>query len=234
MPDLPATKFHQEGDEISDAASFSVMSLIGAVCSVVGIFSIGYVQILPFAIIGSLVGVVTLWTAKRFQISLLSKVLGFLAIVVGATSASWGFSERYLETRSDLDYAKNISEQYLESLSANELDKVYYLVGFQFSGESLEQVGINPKSELQRAKARLDQDQAHLEIRNRKSKAKWVFAGMDSEFQGTLGHTYRLRYRDEGQTIPPEYWVYARKNCEKFSTQGKVHWFVDNLEFVKK
>lgn len=234
MPEPTAIQFQREGDEISDTTSFSVLSLVGVACSLVGLFSINYVQILPFAIVGALIGAVVLVTAKRFDMSLLSKIFGFLAIVVGATSASWGFSERYLATSSDIHHAKRIAEYYLESLSAKELDKVYYLVGFQFSGESGENGGGKGSPEIQRAKARLEQDAAHLEIRNRKTKAKWVYVGLEGEALGSVGYTYKLRYRDEGQTIPSEYLIYARKNCPKFSTQEKVHWFVDNLEFVKK
>jgi hypothetical protein len=234
MPEPAKIQFQREGDEISDTTAFSVLSLVGVVCSAVGLFAIGYVQIIPFAVVGMLIGAVVLITAKRRNISLLSKFLGFLAIVVGATSASWGFSERYLATSSDISHAKRISEYYLESLAAKELDKVYYLVGFQFSGEPNESGGTKESPEIQRAKARLDQDAAHLEIRNRKTKSKWVFVGLEGEMQGSVGHTYKLRYRDEGQTIPSEYLIYARKNCPKFSTQEKVHWFVDNLEFVKK
>jgi hypothetical protein len=234
MPEPATVHFNREGDEISDSKSFSLMSVIGFVCSAVGISSIGYSQTLPFAVVGVLIGAVTLIIANRFQLSFLSQVFAFLAVIMGATCASWGFSERLLETSSDMAHAKNIAERYVESLSAQELDKVYYLVGFQFSGDSSEKLGSVPTSDMQRAKDRLDRDLAHLEIRNRKTQPKWVFVSLDGEFPGTLGHTYRLRYRDEAQTIPSEYWLYVRKNCEKYSTQQKVHWFVDNLEFVKK
>jgi hypothetical protein len=234
MPEPAKIQFQREGDEISDTTSFSVLSLLGVVCSAVGLFAIGYVQVIPFAVVGMLIGAVVLITAKRQNISLLSKILGFLGIAMGATSASWGYSERYLATSSDINHAKQIAEYYLESLSAKELDKVYYLVGFQFSGEPNENGGTKETPEIQRAKTRLENDAAHLEIRNRKTKAKWVFVGLEGEIQGSVGHTYKLRYRDEGQTIPSEYHIYARKNCPKFSTQKKVHWFVDNLESVKK
>lgn len=234
MPGMNETQFHQEGDEISDSSSFSLIALVGFLGSLVGTFSVGYVQILPVAVVASLLGAVALWIAKRSRLNALSKLLGALAVMIGVTSASWGLSQRWLETSNDVGHAQEIARLYLESLSTKDLDKVYYLVGFQFEGESNEERAGTPLSEIRRAKTRLDQDQAHVEIRQRKAPAKWVFAGLDGEFQGSVGYTYKLRYRDEGQTIPPEYWVYARKDCGKFDKKEKVHWFVDNLENVKK
>ncbi|MFO0013470.1 MAG: hypothetical protein ACK553_12050 [Planctomycetota bacterium] len=234
MPGMNETQFHQEGDEITDSTSFSLMALAGFLGSLVGMFSVGYYQILPVSIVSTLLGAATLVTAKRFRLNLLSKFLGLVGVVIGATATSWGISERWLETYKDVSHAREIAKLYLESLSTDDLDKVYYLVGFQFEGESNEERDGAKLSEVRRAKTRLDQDQPHVEIRNRKTPAKWVFVGLDGEFQGTVGHTYRLRYRDEGQTIPPEYWVYARKDCNKFESKDKVHWFVDNLENVKK
>jgi hypothetical protein len=234
MTNMNETQIHQEADEIADTNSFSLVAVLGVVLSLAGVFSVGYVQMLPVAIVGVMLGAFSLMTAKRFRLNLLSKFLGFVAVVVGATAASWGVSERSLETGGDVAQARRVAELYLESLSANDLEKVYYLVGFQFEGESNEEREAIEQTQIQRGKSRLDQDSAHLEIRNRKSPAKWAFVSLDGDFQGTLGWTYRLRYRDEGQTIPPEYWVYARKNCGKYESQERVHWFVDNLEVVRK
>ena len=234
MQSMNETQIHQEGDEVTDRPSFSIMAIVGLLCSLIGIFSIGYVQILPVAILGTLIGAVTLIMANRFRLNFLSKALAALAIMVGAVSASWGVSERWLETAGDVEQARKIAELYLESLSSKDLDKVYYLVGFQFEGESNEEREGKKPNELSRAKLRLEQDAAHMEIRNRKTPAKWVFLGLDSEISGSLGHTYRLKYRDEGQTIPPEYWIYARKDCMKFDVKEKVQWVIDNLEHVKK
>lgn len=71
--------------------------------------------------------------------------------------------------------------------------------------------------------------------------------GLDGEFNGSAGHTYKLTFRDEGQSVPPSYWVYVRKDCLRDGTKmvsedGKemlkqvehVHWYVDNLEAEKK
>lgn len=234
MTNMNETQIHQEADEIADSNSFSLVAILGFLLSIPGVFSIGYIQMLPVAIAGGLLGAFSLVTAKRFRLNGLSRFLGFVAVVLGMTSATWGISERNLETNGDLAEARKIAELYLESLSANDLDKVYYLVGFQFEGESNEERDVIELSQIQRGKTKLDMDPSHLEIRNRKSSAKWKFVSIDGEFQGTLGWTYRLRYRDEGQTIPSDYWVYTRKNCGKFESKEKIHWFVDNLESVKK
>ena len=82
---------------------------------------------------------------------------------------------------------------------------------------------------------RLREDLAHLEIRGRKATPKWVFVGVESEVTVSTGHTYRLIYKDDAQSIPPSYCVYVRKNCLKYDwTQKTVNWFVDKLEVAKK
>ncbi|MCU0709891.1 MAG: hypothetical protein MUF23_16540 [Pirellula sp.] len=234
MTNMNETQIHQEADEIADSNSFSLVAILGFILSSAGVFSVGYINMVPVAILGCMLGAFALVTAKRFRLNLLSKFLGFIAVVVGATAASWGVSERSIETSGDLTQARRIAELYLESLSANDLEKVYYLVGFQFEGESSSEREAMEASQIQRSKSRLEMDPAHLEIRNRKSPAKWEFVSIDGEFPGTMGWTYRLRYRDGSQTIPSEYWVYARKNCGKYESRERVRWFVDNLETVKK
>lgn len=226
------TQLSQEVEELSDASSFSVIALVGFILSLIGIFSLSYVQTMPVAVIGTLIGVLVLLTAKRFHLNWISRVLGFLALSIGAIVLSWGVFERQISTAYDLDQAKRVSELYLKSLSKGDLDSVYYLVGFQFDGGAPKSPG-DEETEMDRAKKRLAQDPAHVEIRSRRNPASWVYVGLEGEMLGTVGYTYKLKYRDEGQTNPPTYWVYARKNTNKYDVQEKVRWFVDTVETVK-
>ncbi len=229
------TQIHQESEEISDSTSFSAVAVIGFFFSLVGIFSIAYMQTLPVGILGSLMGAFVLLTASRYRLNGFSRVLGFLALTVGVVSISWGMFQRQLSTDSDMQQARRIAELYLASLSADDLDKVYYLVGFQFEPESpdTESDSGTPGAVMVKAKNRLATDPAHVEIRTRKTPAKWTFVSLDGETTGSVGYSYRLRFRDDGQTIPPSYWIYARKDCDKYDIQEKVHWYVDSLERAK-
>jgi len=226
------TQLHYEADEITDSTSFSGVAVLGFLLSLAGLFAIGYLQMLPVAIVGSLLGAFVLLTASRFRLNAFSKVLGGLALAVGTTAASWGVFDRKLSTDYDVEFARNISMNYLTSLSADDLDKVYYLVGFQFEGVTPEDQG-EKLTPIQRAKKRLADDASHVEIRSRTTPAKWEFVSVDGETAGSAGYTYRLRFRDSAQSIPPSYWVYARKDCGKHELREKVRWFVDNLERVK-
>jgi hypothetical protein len=225
---------HQEADEIADSTSFSGVAILGLLFSLAGVFSVRYVQMLPVALVGGALGAIALVTASRYRLNLISRIFAFLGLVIGITFASWGMFERGMKSSYDLTQGRRIGELYLNSLSANELEKIYYLAGFQFDGESPEQQEEAKQTELQRAKTRVATDPAHTEIRTRKTPAKWVFVSLDGEFDGTLGRTYRLRYRDEGQTIPSAYWIYARKTPREVNGRNEVHWFVDNLERVKQ
>jgi hypothetical protein len=225
-------QFSSESDEGTDSTAFSAVALVGFLMSLVGIFSLGYVQTLPVAILGSLFGVYALLFSERFHLSFLSRVLGVLAVIVGVTILSWGLFLRYFHTDYELAQARTVAEKYLDSLSRKDLDAVFYLVGFQFDGDKPPSF-VQPETELQRAKKRLREDPAHVEIQNRRSPAKWTFVSIDGESLGTVGYTYKLKYRDDGQTNPPTYFVYARKDAQRYDSKPEVHWYVDNLEVAK-
>lgn len=224
------TQLSSESDEIADSLSFSAVAIVGIVASFVGIFSLGYKNTIPFAVIGTALGAFVLITAKRFRLNLISRTMGFLAVVVGATFGSWGMFARQMATDHDLNQAKQIAQQYLDGLSKGDMDKVLYLVGFQLENQSPPIPGVQPESEADKAKRKLMEDESHVEIRNRRNPAKWVFVNLESKSKTGDQSFYKLRYKDEGQTNPPSYFVFARKDTRLVSLQGIARWFVDNLE----
>jgi hypothetical protein len=227
------TQLSQEAYEVVDSTSFSAVAVVAFLASLVGIFSIKYVQPMPLAIIGSAMGAFVLLTAKMWNLNLLSKILGALAVIIGVTVLSWGLFERSLHTNSELTQAKKVAQLYLDALSAGDLDSVYYLVGFQYEPEKPKMGDEEPETELQKAKRRLAQDATHVEIQKRRDPAKWVFVSLEGETIGTAGYSYKLKFRDEGQTNPPSYWVYARKDATRYEVRDLVRWYVDNVEPAK-
>jgi hypothetical protein len=227
------SQFRPESDEVVDSESFSGFSLVGFLASLVGILSIQYVHFMPLAIVGTLLGTFVLLFAKKLGLSKLSRIFAFLAVAIGSTCASWGVSRSFLHSNYELSQARKVSELYLNALSKGEFDSVYYLVGFQFEGER-RPGDAAPETELQKAKNRLATDPAHVEILKRREPSKWTFVSLDGEAMGTAGYSYKLRYRDDGQTNPPSYFVYARKDVqERFATKEEIHWYVDTIEAVK-
>lgn len=111
-------QFSSESDEGTDSTAFSAVALVGFLMSLVGIFSLGYVQTLPVAILGSLFGIYALLFSERFHLSFLSRVLGVLAVIVGVTILSWGLFLRYFHTDYELAQARTVAEKYLDSLRA--------------------------------------------------------------------------------------------------------------------
>jgi hypothetical protein len=152
------TQLSQEAYEVVDSTSFSAVAVVAFLASLVGIFSIKYVQPMPLAIIGSAMGAFVLLTAKMWNLNLLSKILGALAVIIGVTVLSWGLFERSLHTNYELTQAKKVAQLYLDALSAGDLDSVYYLVGFQYEPEKPKMGDEEPETELQKAKRRLAQD----------------------------------------------------------------------------
>jgi len=239
MSTVVESKFQREGDEIGESKSFSWLSLAGLFSSLVGLFSTYYVQILPFAVLGTAIGALTLLLASRWDLNWFSRLIGSLAVIVGTIAGASGFFDRMLETSGDEQQARVVSELYLKSLSSNDWEKVHYLVGYKAQGpgpgpgdESEERE--NPEVTISKLKKGVETDPVHVEIAKRGPEAKWEYAGLDGEYSGLMGYTYRLRFRDIGQTIPSEYIVYARKDCEKFETKETVHWFVDSLDRKRK
>lgn len=222
----------QESDEVADSKSFSAVALVGFLLSLVGMFSVIYIHTMPLALIGTLLGAFALWTAKSANLSWLSRALGFLAVVIGTSVFSWGWFERQLHTSYDLQQAKKVAQLYLDSLSKDDIETIYYLVGFQFQNPT-PQTPNEDETELDRAKKRLNADPAHVEIRSRRTPSKWVYESLESEAGGSSGYSYKLKFRDDGQTNPPSYMIYARKNTGKFDIKDEVRWYVDSIESVK-
>lgn len=236
MSTVVESKFQREGDEIGKPKSFSWLSLAGLFSSLVGIFSTYYVQILPFSVLGTAIGALTLLLANRWDLNWFSRWIGSLAVIVGTIAGASGFFDRMLETSGDVQQARLISELYLKSLSSNDWDKVNYLVGEIASvpGDEDERGGEAPEAQITKLKKSVETDPTHVEIAKRGTLAKWEYAGLEGEYSGLMGYTYRLRFREIGQTIPSEYIVYARKDCEKFETKETVRWFVDSLDRKRK
>ena len=221
-------------EEVFDSTNFSVMSLFGFFLAIAGIFSLQYVHMMPVAILGGLLGAAVLILAKRFQLSFFSKTLGFLALVIASITISFTQFYRSIENNYELAQARKVADAYLENLSKGDTDKVFFLVGFPPEA-SQEMPGVEPQSPTVKAMKRLREDPAHLEIIGRKKPPQWVFVSVESEHGSKDGHTYKLIYKDDGQTNPPIYALFARKNCSKYDKKkSTVNWFIDKLEPAKK
>jgi hypothetical protein len=218
-------------EDIRETTNFSVVALFGFFLAMAGQFAIQYIQMMPIAIAGAILGGITLVTAKRRKLGFLSRTLGFLALIAGATTATYGLIYRSLESSYDISVACTTSEMYLDNLSKGELDKVFFLVGFPPGGADEMTPSEQSESPTKRAMNRLRNDPAHKEIGLRKNVPKWVYNGLLGEYSGSDGHTYKLTYRDESQSIPPKYCIFVRKNCSKYDkSKTTVNWFVDKLE----
>ena len=221
-------------EEVLDSTNFSLMSLFGFFLAIAGLFSLQYVHMMPVAIVGGLLGAAVLILAKRFQLSFFSRTLGFLALVIASITISYRQFYISIENNYDLTQACKVAEEYLANLSKGETDKVFILVGFPPEA-SQEMPGVEPQSPAVKAMKRLREDPAHLEIIGRKNPPKWAFVTVESEYGAKDGHTYKLIYKDEGQTNPPIYALFARKNCSKYEKKKTtVNWFIDKLETAKK
>ena len=220
-------------EEFHETTNFSVFALFGFFLATAGLFAMQYLQMVPFAIVGGLIGAFTLVTAKRRKLGFLTRSLGFLALVLGTIASSCGLFYRSLENSYDISVACTISDMYLENLSKGDLDKVFFLVGFP-PGQDETPPGEQSVSPTMRAMNRLRQDPAHKEIGARKNIPKWVCGGLVAEFALSDGHTYKLTYRDESQSIPQNYWIFVRKNGSKYDkSKTTVNWFVDKLEVAR-
>jgi hypothetical protein len=220
------TGLSAESEEILDTTTFSKLALLGLLLALAGVFSLQYTQVMPFSILGAVLGAISLLLAKRNKSGLFSKVLGVLAVCLGTTVISTALSSGYMAESYDLGHARKVCELYLESISKGEMNRVYFLAGFDPA--SALQTG---SSEAKQAITRLKTDPVHIAIRGRKTPAKWVFVRLEGESPSEGGaYTYRLKYRDEGQPNKPSYILSARKTSGKFDkTKDTVNWFVDNL-----
>jgi hypothetical protein len=220
-----------EAEESRETTNFSLMALLGFATSLAGLFSIQYVQMVPVPFAGAALGALALLTAKKFKIGWISKALAVLAVAVGTTTASYGLLYRTIENNYDLVEVKKIAEVYLDNLSKDKLDNVFYLVGFP---PELDEGPPGRESATKRAMNRLKEDFAHVEIRGRKTPPKWVFVSVVSEYPNASGHTYKIIYKDEGQSVPPQYYLFVRKTSQKYDkSKSTVNWFVDKLESAK-
>ncbi len=225
------TFFTAENEELRDQTNFSVMALFGFFLAMVGLFSIQYIQVMPVALVGVALGALALILSNRFKLGFFSRALAFLAVVIGSTATSYSLLYRQFEDNYELSQACKTAEMYFQCLSKGDLERVGFLVGFPS-----EMPDRRPDAESPTVKAtkRLRDDPAHKEIRERKNPAKWDFVALEGEFSGSDSHTYKLIYKDNGQTNPPYYKIVVRKNCSKYhKTRSKVNWYVDSLESTK-
>lgn len=124
------TQLTAESQEITDSTQFSLVALVSLLFSLVGIFSLRYMQVIPFTILGGVLGAFAMLTSKHFQLGKFSRAVALLGFIVSATVASWGFSLRSLDYKYDLSKAETVARSYLESLSKGDMTSVNYLVGF--------------------------------------------------------------------------------------------------------
>jgi hypothetical protein len=247
---MTETYLHAETEEIVDAKNFSGLSLVAVILSLVGSFSVLYVHFLAIAIIAAIVGCVVLQIASKYQLSGFSKFLALLAIFISSTTGSWGVFRRSMETNQDVQQARVLAEKYLNYLSQNDLNKALLLQGVPADVVALPPTTLKEMqpSPADLAKQKIDTETAFREIRNRKSPAKWTYLGLNADFAMETSHLYKLLFRDDGQTNPPTYFVYVRKDCPKAGpaaapyNKGKVlqpsdlvvHWYLDTIESALK
>jgi hypothetical protein len=240
----------QDLQEIGETRNFSGLALVGFLGSLLGCFSILYVHFVPIAIASIVAGSIVLVTAQRAQHSTFSQFLAAAAISIAATTASWGYFNRTLTLDYDIKAARETAELYLENLSSGNREKLLMLVGVPLESGDMAP-GSEPKkaeSPLVAASRKIDTDPAHLEIRARKAPAKWVYVGIDAEYNSEDSHAYKLRYIDMGQTNPPSYSIFTRKSCPKggprvaphnkgvkYEEQNlDIHWYIDEVQAVQK
>jgi len=239
---MSETYLTAEDEDVRETTNFSVMALLGFFLALAGLFSIQYVQMMPIAVLGGALGAAALMLAKKFQLSLLSRILALVAVVLGATTVSNNYFYRSIDSGYEISQARKVSEAYLDLIKKGDFDRVFFLVGLPMEREKdgppdPESIAESPKpateSPTEIAMNRLRRDGAHVEIMNRKTPPIWVFVGVESEFPSSNGHTYKMIYKDEAQSIPPYYCLFARKNCQKYEEKMQTNWFIDKLETTK-
>jgi hypothetical protein len=194
----------------------------------VGIFSLQYIQVLPFAILGAALGALSLLIAKRHRFGFVSKMLGVLAVVIGATTASTGFFGRVLEDKHDLSQSQKICELYLDSLSKGEMDRVLFLAGIDPIRDTQSEA-----ADAKQAVSRIRTDAVHLAIKNRKTPASWKFIGLVGDYAAAGAHVYKLSYQDVSQAIPPKYVLSVRRTSPKRDRKAtSINWYVDHLSLA--
>lgn len=214
-----------ETDEILDTTSFSLVALIGFLLALVGIFSLQYIQVLPFAILGGALGALSLVIAKRNRFGFVSKLFGFFAVVISATTASTGFFGRVLEDKHDLSQSQKICDLYLDSLSKGNMDRVLFLAGIDPIRDTQSEA-----ADAKQAVSRIRTDAVHLAIKNRKTPASWKFVGLTGDYPAAGAHIYKLSYQDVGQANSPKYILSVRRSSPKRDRKAtSINWYVDSL-----
>ncbi|MEQ1827122.1 MAG: hypothetical protein ABL921_14300 [Pirellula sp.] len=214
-----------ESEEILDTTTFSMLAMVGFVLSFIGIFSLQYFQAVPFAILGVALGAISLWRAKNSKTGMFSKLMGLAAVCVGATVVSAGLSTRMLANDYDLVHARKICDLYLEALSKGQMDRVYFLGGYDPAV-----INHSDNSETKQILTKLNTDPVYVAIRSLKTPPNWEFGGVVGEYPQENAHTYTLRYRNTNQSAGPTYDLAVRKNCTKLDrSKPTVNWFVDQL-----
>lgn len=216
-----------EAEEAREPANFSVIAFFGFLLAAAGLFSIQYIHMMPIALTGAALGAVSLLIAKRYHLGFLSKALGVLALVIGATTVSFSVFYMYIENNYDKQQARKTAETYLNYLAQGDLDHVAFLAGSAIDY-------AEPESSSKAAMQRIRDDLYHKEIQERKNP-KWLFVNVESEYLVANGHTYRLTYKDASQTVPKFYSIFVRKNCGKHEwSKPTINWFVDKIDTAKK
>jgi hypothetical protein len=228
---MTETVLSAEAEEILDTTNFSLTALIGFILSLVGIFSFRYFQAAPFAILGVVLGTLSLWFAKRNRTGLFSCFLAVVAVAIGSTVVSAGLFTRRLTDDYDIASARKVCELYLDVLSKGDMDRVYFLGGFDPA------VALQAEaSETKQMLTKLKTDPTYVAIRNLKTPPKWDFVGVSGEYSSDSSHSYKLLYKNSSVSGGPTYELAARKNCKKYDTsKTTVNWFVDALgEYVRR
>lgn len=223
------TALSAETDEIVDATTFSLPAMIGFILSAIGTLSYQYVQAAPFALMGVCLGVFGLWRASSSKYGMFSRTLAALAVILGTTLASAGLFSRSMLDNTNLTKAKEIADLYLECVSKGEMNKVYFLGGYDPAA-----IHQSEASDTKQILLKIKTDPVFVEIRNLKNPPKWVFDGVIGEYPQENACTYKLRYINETAPGKPRYEIAIRKNVSRYDIQKKsINWFVDALNLVK-
>jgi hypothetical protein len=216
-----------ESEEIVDRPNFSFVCIVALLLSLLGCFSLRYLQAMPFAIMGGALGAICLLTAKRQRLGYGAKFLGTVATVLGVTVASTGYFNRQLGIEADVTEAKKVASEYFEAIRKDDMDRVFILHGL----DPVRDVQ-SEKPELKESVSGVANNPRLLEIKRRKDPPKWEYVSL-VDFYGTIdtAQTFRLHYRDVSQPKKPSCAIVVRKTTSKANPDKKVAtWMVERLD----
>ena len=217
-----------ETEEIVDRPNFSLFALIAVLLSLIGCFSLRYLQAMPFAILGGALGAFCLFTAKRKQLGIGSKLLALIATGLGMTIASTGYFSRQLTQESNVTEARKIAEDYLNSVYQGDMSRVYFLSGR--TSTDLASASPEMKEELKG----IQSDPIAADIRGRKQAPKWELAGLLGDVSVEGAQVLRLHYRDAALPKKPSCCVVVRKAVQKPNPEKKpAIWTIDRFEEIQ-